>query len=228
MAGKGDSPLTAWAGPPERRQFRRWLVSLPTSILADGRQLNGSIRDISPGGARIQLADAEAPPLGTAVRLNLDGYGAIEAEVRHAYAGLVDLMFLHDGDGETRLARHLVEHRPERMLRRQQVQLPATMRVRGSEQPCVVVNLSLGGGAISVGDVGQLAVGDEIWLEVPGRGGASALVRRLDGNIAGLTLLGDLTTEVAPGRRRDAAAGSGLSGTVLRALRQRAKRLLER
>jgi hypothetical protein len=133
---------------------------------------------------------------GMEITLEIEGYGAVPARVRHADSGIVRIMFLHGEDGEEGLARWLLWLKPQRQQTRYACQIEASLRLLHRDYPCTVFNLSRNGAAITMSDISKLVISSEVILYLPGYGSIAASVRHNDGNTVGLVLidgyLGDL------------------------------------
>lgn len=215
MSNDAEPAFTPWSAALGDRRLRRWTVALPATLLVGARRRPGVVHDISPNGARLALSQGPAPAPGSRVGLELEGYGVIESEIRHASAGVAGLSFRHRGDSALRLARFLLANRPARREPRRREGVDATLHVAGAARPCVVQDLSPGGAGIIVDDTGDLALSGEVELALPGRGRRAATVRRIDGWVVGLRL-------------RDEADPSRLGERARRRIRRLANRLLHK
>jgi hypothetical protein len=148
-----------------------------------------AVYDVSPGGARVQMARAGDLEVGRLVLFDLEGYGVIPAEVRHVEGGFVGLRFTYDAAEEVEFARYLVTTRPPRRRARQAVSAAATLRAAASELPCVVSNIARTGAAVRMDEARHLGPGDEVTLRLAGHTPMQALVRYIDGNLVGLRLI---------------------------------------
>lgn len=94
-----DEPLDVFAviardlvhQPGERRRMPRIELRCPARLDADGRSERVHIRDVSQGGAKIELHMPLVP--GTAVELAPDGFRAISGTVRWCDGGLAGIQF---------------------------------------------------------------------------------------------------------------------------------------
>ena len=172
-----------------RRRYRRWSVNLSGNVLVDDEPRFCAIYDISPGGARVQVAEGDEVAIGRQVMLEVDGFGEIPAEVRHSAHGFLGLRFTYEPEEEVEFARHLVASRPPRRRERQAVSNAATLRLAGAEMPCVIVNISRTGAAVTLDETRHFVAGDEVWLRLAGGASLAALVRYVDGNAVGLRLI---------------------------------------
>lgn len=184
------------------RRFRRWTVEISGYVEVDTVSHYCTITDISPGGARVRLLDVEPLDPGTEVRLDLEGYGSIPAEVRHSVSGVLGLMFLLDDAEQTGLGRWLVSANLDRPDTRYAYNIQAFLRATSGAYACVVTDLSRTGAGITVPDARGLAVSDEVVLTLPGHAPMAALIRYIVGDKIGLTLIDGYEGRLPPGEMK--------------------------
>jgi hypothetical protein len=176
-----------------RRRYRRWSVAIRAVLHLGGGQHECMVRDLSPGGGLVEVEGAAGFMPGSALILELTGFGRIEAEVRHNHDGALGLMFVHGDVEEEALALYLVTLRPERRPAREPVTATAILRAGGVETACVVADMSRGGARVLIDDVRRLVEGDEVMLSVSGQQEVAAVIRRLDAGEVGLMFLESFT-----------------------------------
>ena len=147
-----------------RRQHQRWLVELSALLEFDGTTYYCTIKDITPRGAGILLVQDTMLAEGMEITIEIEGYGAVPARVRHADSGVVRIMFLHGEDGEEGLARWLLWLKPQRQQTRYACQIEASLCVLERQYPCTVINLSRNGAAITMSDISKLVISSEVIL----------------------------------------------------------------
>ncbi len=82
-----------WPGEADgQRDFERW-NPFAISLTVNGREHEALVRDISPTGARIQLAPAAEFEAGEDVVLNVEGYGELKANIRRLLEGDIAIEF---------------------------------------------------------------------------------------------------------------------------------------
>lgn len=77
------------------RTHNRQVTLLPARIIADGRSMDCAVRDVSPGGARLRVADPGAVPSEFQLVFQQNGEFR-RAKVRWRRAGYVGVAFLED------------------------------------------------------------------------------------------------------------------------------------
>ncbi len=200
MTLNGDKTLVPWRKQTtsRRRRLRRWTVNIQAVIWIGDQATECLVQDLSPAGARIQLSEIKSVAIGTQIRLDLESFSAIPAEVRYSADGTRGLMFLHDEDAEVELARFLVSIRPERPDPRQKSGAMALLTPKKAQSACVLRDISRLGASITMNDAAHLAPEDEVILSIEGYGDVEATVRQDEDGILGLTfhkaLSGELPT----------------------------------
>jgi PilZ domain len=205
-----------------RRRFRRWAVDLPAYLQFGATQLACRVFDVSPGGARVQLREGEAPRAGTELDLVLDDFGRIPCEIRHGATGVLGLMFLHDEEAELRLARFLIGLKPARPQVRRQLQMPASLHLMTEVLPCTVVNISSAGVALNLATPRELVIGDRVSLELPEHGLIAATIRYVVDSSVGLALIDGIDISQIKSPPKASARGDRLSEKVIRRLHKNA------
>ncbi len=200
MTLNGDKTLVPWRKQTgSRRRLRRWTVNIQATVWIGDQAVECLVQDLSPAGARIQLLESKTVAVGTQIRLNLESFSAIPAEVRYSADGTLGLMFLHDEDAEVELARFLVSIRPERPDPRQKSGAMALLTPKKAQSACVLRDISRLGASITMNDTAHLAPEDEVILSIEGYGDVEATVRRVEDGSLGLTfhkaLSGELPTK---------------------------------
>ncbi len=198
MSANGASDFAPWQLPTAKRRFRRWSVDVPAYVDVGSASHYCTVTDISPGGARARLLDAEPLVLGTEVCLDLDGYGSVPAEVRHSASGVLGLRFRLDEAEQLVLAQWLASANIERRQRRYTCHIEGLIRTAGAETPCLVTDISRTGAGIRVEEAGNLVLSDEIVLTLPGRAPMAAIVRHIAGEKVGLILVDGYEGELPP------------------------------
>ncbi len=198
MTQNGDKTLVPWRKQTtSRRRLRRWTVNIQATVWIGDQAVECLVQDLSPAGSRIQLLESKAV-VGTQIRLNLESFSAIPAEVRYSADGTLGLMFLHDEDAEVELARFLVSIRPERPDPRQKSGARALLTPKKAQSACVLRDISRLGASITINDTAHLAPEDEVILSIEGYGDVEATVRRVEDGLLGLmfhkALSGELPT----------------------------------
>ena len=181
-----------------KRQHLRWLVELSALLEFDGTTYYCTIKDITPRGAGILLVQDTMLAEGMEITLEIEGYGAVPARVRHADSGVVRIMFLHGEDGEEGLARWLLWLKPQRQQTRYACQIEASLRLLHRDYPCTVINLSRNGAAITMSDTSHLVISSEVEVDLPDYGSIAASVQRIDGDTVGLVLIDDYLGKLPP------------------------------
>ena len=199
MTLNGSKVFVPWRKQStSRRRLRRWTVNVQAVIWIGDQAVECLVQDLSPGGARIQLSESKAIAVGTELRLDLESFSAIPAEVRYSADGTLGLMFLHDEEAEVALARFLVSIRPERRDPRQKSGARALLTPKKAQSACVLRDISRLGASITMNDVAHLAPEDEVILSIEGYGDIEATVRRVEDGSLGLmfhkALSGELPT----------------------------------
>ncbi len=90
------------------RRFLRWDADFDGMLGSEAEFVACTICDLSPGGARVKVADTPEVTVGVRVVLELPDYGLIDAEVRHVKDEMLGLSFRHAEANEFELARHLL------------------------------------------------------------------------------------------------------------------------
>lgn len=169
---------------PARRRLRRWTVDMQAVVWIDDQPLTCCVQDISPAGARVQLATFVKVCVGATVALGLPEFPTIPAEVRYRGEGALGLEFLHDEDQETRLGRYLVSRRPQRRDPRKPLHVKAALTPCRTRSICIVKDISRMGANVSLNDATHLSCDDDVLLSIQGYGEVAATVRRIgDGDV---------------------------------------------
>lgn len=159
---------------------------MPATVQVSGQDRPCIVRDLSPGGAGLEVTSGGPLAPGDQVVLSLEPFGAIAAEIRYAMGGRNGLMFLQDAAGEARLARLLLSHKPARAPERRPFASEATMTASGRNMPCFVESISEGGAGVLVDEAALLVKDEEVALSLEGHGEVRATVRHVDGRKVGL------------------------------------------
>lgn len=159
---------------------------MPATVQVSGQDRPCIVRDLSPGGAGLEVTSGEPLAPGTDVVLSLEPFGAIPAEVRYATSGRNGLMFHQDAAGEARMARLLLSLKPARSPERRPLATEATITAGGRQMPCFVESISEGGAGILFDEAGGLVKDEEVALNLEGHGDVAATVRHVDGRKVGL------------------------------------------
>lgn len=185
-----------------RRNFRRWAVRLDGTFHTSGSSFSCKAQDLSPGGARIEVAGRTRVKIGASTSLELPGYGRIAAQVRHITGNSLGLMFTHDEEHAAALARFLISKPPPRPQARRRVEASGSLLVRDRRTPCAVQDIARFGAKVRVEDTNGFVEDQEVLLRIDGHGSLPAIVRRIDNGEIGLVLVeafvGDLSRVTRP------------------------------
>lgn len=177
------------SGATTRRAFRRWAVRVQATFRTSGRSFACVAHDLSPGGARIEVAGRTRVKVGAATAFDLAAYGRIPAEVRHISGNKLGLMFTHDGEHQAALARFLVTRPPPRPQTRKLVKAAGSLSLKGRRVLCHVLDLSRFGARVRVDTANDFKEEQEIVFRIDGHGSVPAIVRRVLDNEIGLVLV---------------------------------------
>lgn len=172
--------------PSEMRRFKRRKLALDAEILlSDGTETNGTVENISAGGALINTeSNVELDDL---VTVRIEHMGQFKATVRRIEKTGFAIEFDYRRDRAARLADKITclsnnpEHQPNRRAEeRTPTHYPSTMTLSdGRTLPCVVIDTSTLGAAVAISPVPR--VGSKLLLA-----DKSAVVVRTGDGIVGL------------------------------------------
>ena len=179
-----------------RRRHRRWFVDFKTTLIVDGERINCSIFDLSPGGACAEPSVPQDLSSGDQIIFELPGYGPIPAEIRYITDDYWGLMFLHDEGGEIAVAHYLVMVEQNRPPEAHAAKSDTCLVVSGVEAPCIVEDISRASARVLVGDTRHIMLGQNVALDIVGRGRIEAQVQRIDDDEIVLTFLNEVEEEL--------------------------------
>ena len=103
-----DVPPPGTAMPVDnRRRFPRWTLAQPVTVTWADAEWDGTLVDVSAGGAAINCPILANP--GEQVSLHLDHVGTLSAEVRHITGTRIGVRFLAPSKETWRVVKHFTE-----------------------------------------------------------------------------------------------------------------------
>ena len=90
-----------------RRRYRRWRINEKAVVKYSGAAHDCLERDISPGGAKIEIDSEKALAVNDRINFELDGYDPLYSEVRHITDGRLGIVFLTDDQAQLAFAEWL-------------------------------------------------------------------------------------------------------------------------
>jgi hypothetical protein len=140
----------ALSGSASNRKYERVIVALEGAIFAAGIVQDCHILDLSPGGARLRLANAVPPQSG--VLLYIKGFGRFRAKVVRSADTEIALSFVVDNDSVLGLLRSLSNYvkglDTAQTKQRKEVRVPTSLAAvcrmaNGASVPCEIIDASL-------------------------------------------------------------------------------------
>ena len=141
----------------ELRRFKRRQLPLDVQILLpDGQEIQGTVENISAGGALVKCEVELAPDTEVAIRL--DELGQFRANVRRCEPDAIALEFVYKRERAARLADKLTclvneqQNRTEcREADRTPTRYPSSLTLEdGRTLPCVIIDISTLGAAVAI------------------------------------------------------------------------------
>lgn len=103
-----DAPAPGSAVPVDnRRRFPRWSLAQPITVTWADAEWDGTLVDVSAGGAAIDCPILANP--GERLSLRLDHVGTLAAEVRHVTGTRIGVRFLAPSNETWRVVKHFTE-----------------------------------------------------------------------------------------------------------------------
>lgn len=150
-----------------RRRYRRWRINEKAVVKYSGAAHDCLVRDISPGGASIEIDSEKALAVNDRINFELDGYDPLYSEVRHITDGRLGIVFPIDDQAQLAFAEWLtlVEF-SRRRYRRKSIQCSVVLHIGERDLKGVTQNNSLGGAKIDLETDAPLELGVAATLEV--------------------------------------------------------------
>lgn len=171
------------------RRRRRWPVDIETVAVIGIRSIDCAIHDLSPSGARIEIAGDLPVRIGDRVRIEMFEFGWLDTVARSVEGRRIGVEFILDEEDMVELARFMISLRVAQRPQQDDVTRPAELRIGGNVLACTVENISPTGASVTLPGVPEFAEGENITLVLPGHEPIAAIVQRIDASICGLMFL---------------------------------------